>query len=72
MLVFFSEVHFFKGFQRKSPLAQSDVSVKRIVLTHFYVLIAPETFKYKNCHSDEYVSASHMRCYKYIEIILKQ
>ena len=58
LLVLLSEVNFFQRISKKIILALSDLSMKRIVLTHFYALFSPEAFQSENCNCDGQVSAS--------------
>lgn len=52
MLVLVSEVIIFQRTSKEIILSLSELSVKRIVLTHFYALVAPEAFKPENCNCD--------------------
>lgn len=72
MLLLLSEVIFFQRISKKIILALSELGVKKIVLTHFYALVAPETFKSENCNCDGYISASQIRCYKHKENPIKR
>lgn len=53
MLILLSEVNIFsQRISKKIILAQNELGVRRIVLTHFYALVAPEAFKSENCNCD--------------------
>jgi len=52
MPVLLSEMNLFQSISKKIGLALSELSVKRIVLTYFYALVAPEAFKSENCNYD--------------------